>query len=278
MARTPTLLLSEPMTKIFFFDVDNTLLDHNTHAIPPSALSAIERIKHAGHTVVIATGRSFGHAKPFIEQVRPSYVITLNGACILKDGKEVLTIPLPRQPLLDLFDWMQGQGHYFGVNQGHVSYISAAVPSVETPLRSVKMPVQTDDPFYLDQDVYQGWLFFDESLDDILFPAIQERFPDFDLVRWHKTAVDVLPKAVNKWTGCQWVLAETGFQAHQAIAFGDGMNDMEMIKGVGIGIAMGNGHPELKAVADRVALPLHEDGIAIMLDELISARRLEAET
>ena len=97
-------------------------------------------------------------------------------------------------------------------------------------------------------------------------------------MRWHKTAVDVLPKAVNKWTGCQWVLAETGFQAHQAIAFGDGMNDMEMIKGVGVGIAMGNGHPELKAAADRVALPLHEDGIAIMLDELISARRLEAET
>ena len=50
------------MKRVFFFDIDNTLLDHSTFAIPPSALSAIDKLKQNGHTVVVATGRAHGHA------------------------------------------------------------------------------------------------------------------------------------------------------------------------------------------------------------------------
>lgn len=259
------------MKQIYFFDIDNTLLDHKTNAIPESAVTAIAGLRQAGHTVVVATGRSYGHAEPFVKQIHPSYVITQNGARILKGEDVVLSIPLKRDPLVSLFSWMRAQGHYFGINAGRLGYISDRVPMVVEPLESVEMGIQSDDPIYLYQDVYQGWLFFDESLDDELVPEILRRYPEFDLVRWHKSAVDIMPKAVNKWTGCQWVLADAGFEAQQAVAFGDGLNDMEMIKGVGLGIAMGNGHPDLKAIADRVAPALHLDGIARMLEELFNA-------
>ena len=118
---------------------------------------------------------------------------------------------------------------------------------------------------------YQGWLFFDESLDATLVPEINTHFPEFDIVRWHRWAVDVQLRAINKWTGCQWVMARTGFSPEQAIAFGDGLNDMQMLQGVGLGIAMDNGHPDLKAVADRIAPALHLDGIARALEELAAA-------
>ena len=136
------------------------------------------------------------------------------------------------------------------------------------PLQGVRMPTQSEDAFYLREDVCQGWLFFDEALDAELMPRMAERFPHFDFVRWHRTAIDVMPKATNKWTGCQWVLAQTGFSAAEAIAFGDGLNDREMLQGVGIGVAMGNGHPELKAIADRIAPALADHGVARMLAEL----------
>lgn len=256
------------MKNIYFFDIDNTLLDHATNEIPQSALAAIAELRRAGHTVVIATGRSYGHAAPYVKQIDPSYVITQNGARILKNEQEMLTIPLARAALDDLFRWIHALGHPFGVNHSEVSFLSERVPCATIPLRGVEIPVQSTDHFYRYEDVFQGWLFFDESLDDTLFPAILERYPEFDLVRWHKTAVDVLPKAINKWTGCQWVLEQTGFQPHQAIAFGDGLNDMEMLKGVGLGIAMDNGHPDLKAIANLIAPALHLDGIATILDEL----------
>lgn len=264
------------MRKIVFFDIDNTLLDHQTLAIPPSALAAIGNLKRAGHTVVIATGRSHGHAKPFIDQIHPSYVITQNGARILQGDQEVHSVPLARDAMIDLFDWIESQGHHFGANNGLSGYLSALVPITTGPLETVAMPFQCTDKFYLHTDVHQGWLFFDESLDETLFPAILERYPDFDLVRWHQSAVDLLPRAVNKWTGCQWVLEQTGFDSDQAIAFGDGLNDLQMLQGVGLGIAMDNGHPELKAIADRIAPALHLDGIAKMLEELAKQNMISA--
>jgi len=256
------------MHKIYFFDIDNTLLDHATGAIPPSALAAIEVLKQAGHTIVIATGRSYGHAEPFIKQIGPSYAITQNGSRIVKDGKEVMTITLAESALMDLFSWMETQGHHYGVDDGSIALISSDHPSILEPLHAVEKPLKSTTGFYTGQPVFQAWLFFSEKLDAQLFPAILQRYPEFDLVRWHPIAVDILPKGINKWTACQWVMQQTGFEAHQAIAFGDGLNDIEMLQGVGLGVAMENGHPDLKAVAQRIAPALHKDGIATVLGEL----------
>jgi Cof subfamily protein (haloacid dehalogenase superfamily) len=256
------------MSRIFFFDIDNTLLDHRTLSIPPSALSSIDGLRRGGHTVVLATGRAHGHAKPFIDQIRPSYVISQNGACILHGEELVYSVPLPRARLIALFDWMMARGHPFGINDGTSGYLSVQAPMTTVPLETVAMPYQSDHPIHLERDVYQGWLFFDESLDATLIPVIGAYFPEFSLTRWHRWAVDVQLRAVTKWTACQWVMAKTGFGPERAIAFGDGLNDMQMLRGVGIGIAMDNGHPDLKAVADRIAPALHLDGIARMLEEL----------
>lgn len=257
--------------RIYFFDIDNTLLDHRTNAIPDSALRAIAALKRAGHTVAIATGRSFGHAKPYVEQIQPSYTITHNGARINQGEREVLSITLPRTPLNALFAWMRAEGHCFGINDTRIGYLSDAEPWLLELFETVEIEVRSDAQFYRERDVYQGWLFFDERHDAQLYPEIARRFPEFDLVRWHARAVDVVPRAVNKWTACQWVLRDTGFTADQAIAFGDGLNDLEMLQGVGIGVAMENGHPALKAVARYVAPALHLDGVATMLGELALA-------
>jgi Cof subfamily protein (haloacid dehalogenase superfamily) len=259
------------LPRIFFFDIDNTLLDHRTQAIPPSALSAIDSLKRAGHTVVIATGRAHEHAKPFIDRIRPAWAITQNGACILRGEEVVFSNPLPRTRLTALFDWMSARGHHFGINGGDLGYLSAEVPMTTESLATVAMPYRLGCPIPPKHDVYQGWLFFDESLDATLIPVIRAHFPEFELLRWHRWAVDVQLRAINKWTGCQWVMAHAGFAPARAVAFGDGLNDMEMLQGVGLGIAMNNGHPDLKAVADRVAPSIHLDGIARMLEELAEA-------
>lgn len=261
------------MKNIFFFDIDNTLLDHQTYEIPASALRAIEALKHAGHTIVVATGRNYPHAKPYLDLIKPSYAITQNGARILQGEQELMVIPLDSAALIGLFAWMQQKGHYVGANDGLTCYLNELAPFMREPLSSIRMKFQSDDPFYLYQNVYQGWLFFDERLDHTLIDEIRARYPQFDLVRWHPFAVDILPHGVNKWTGCQWVMARTGFQAAQAIAFGDGLNDMEMLQGVAFGVAMENAHPDLKAIAQRVAPALHLDGVAAVLEELASGLR-----
>lgn len=262
------------MPNIFFFDIDNTLLDHSTLSIPPSALDAIAGLRQEGHTVAIATGRAYAHAKQFIDQVHPSYAITQNGARILRGEEVVYSEPLPRTRLGELFDWMNELGHAWGVEDGTVAYLNELTPMTTQPFETVGISYHSGPPIHRDQDSYQSWLFIDESLDTTLLPELRARFPEFEFVRWHRWAVDVTLRTINKWTGCQWVMARTGFTPEQAIAFGDGLNDIQMLQGVGLGIAMGNAHPDLKAVADHIAPTLQLDGIARALEELVASNKL----
>jgi Cof subfamily protein (haloacid dehalogenase superfamily) len=256
------------MKKAFFFDIDNTLLDHQTKQIPPSALQAIDALKADGHMVVIATGRAYGHALEFIDLIQPAYAITQNGARIMRGDKEVDKHPLPGASLAKLFQLLESKGFYYGATDGYAAHVSAMVDEVLLPMESVDLSSQADLQAAQPFEIFQGWMFFHEQHDATLMPELVSAFPEFDYIRWHTTALDVLPKSVNKMTGCAWVLADAGMDAAHAYAFGDGLNDIEMLQGVGTGIAMGNAHPRLKAVADRVAEAIHHDGLAKMVAQL----------
>ena len=82
--------------------------------------------------------------------------------------------------------------------------------------------------------------------------------------------MDVMPRGVNKLSACRFVLEQSGMTLEDAYAFGDGLNDLEMLAGMGTGIAVGNAHPKLKAVADRIAEHISDDGIAKMIAQLRS--------
>ena len=61
--------------------------------------------------------------------------------------------------------------------------------------------------------------------------------------------------------GLEAVIRHYGFKREETAAFGDGMNDLGMIRWAGTGVAMGNAEPEVKAVADYVTTPVWEDGV-----------------
>ena len=91
---------------------------------------------------------------------------------------------------------------------------------------------------------------------------------DLKAVRWHENAVDILLKDNSKALGIQDVLNHFGFSIENAMAFGDGLNDVEMLENVGFGVAMGNAEPELKPLADFVTKDIREDGILYALETL----------
>ena len=75
--------------KIFSFDIDMTLLNHEDYKITPSALLAIEKLREQGHIIVLATGRNpeNSDSKQFVDIVKPDAVIGLNGT-LVKVGEE----------------------------------------------------------------------------------------------------------------------------------------------------------------------------------------------
>ncbi len=88
--------------------------------------------------------------------------------------------------------------------------------------------------------------------------------------------IEVFDPAVSKWEGISFVLHRHHIEPRQVIAVGDDMNDLQMIRHSGLGVAMGNSRPALKQAADLVIGSMHEDGLAVLLEDLVAGKLVEA--
>ena len=89
----------------------------------------------------------------------------------------------------------------------------------------------------------------------------EKEFPSLSFHRYLDYMVDVYPKGTSKLTGIKVIAEHFDLSLEDVIAFGDGMNDLEMVQGVKMGIAMGNAHPKLKEVAAMITDSVNENGI-----------------
>lgn len=89
-----------------------------------------------------------------------------------------------------------------------------------------------------------------------------------NLYRSKPTYLEISSKLVSKAVAIRKLLDEKmGIRMHEAIAFGDNYNDIEMIEAVGLGIAVSNGNDALKTVADEITLSNVEDGVALSIEK-----------
>ena len=85
--------------------------------------------------------------------------------------------------------------------------------------------------------------------------------PHCQYTRWHDLAIDIIPQNGGKQNGILEVLKNYHISIDETMAFGDGHNDIDMLKLVNIGIAMGNANDEVKEAADEVTDNIDHDGI-----------------
>ena len=85
--------------------------------------------------------------------------------------------------------------------------------------------------------------------------------PHCESTRWNPLFTDVVPQGSSKAVGIDKIIEHYGISLDETMAFGDGGNDMAMLRHAGIGVAMGNAGDEVKAVADYVTDSVDKDGI-----------------
>lgn len=94
------------------------------------------------------------------------------------------------------------------------------------------------------------------------------QLPDLSATRWHPNFADINVKGVSKAAGMKVMVDYFGLDISQTVAFGDGGNDIAMLRAAGIGVAMGNASDTVKSNADYVTVSVDEDGVAHALLEL----------
>ncbi|MFC5402576.1 Cof-type HAD-IIB family hydrolase [Cohnella soli] len=244
--------------KIAFFDLDGTLLDEEK-TIPEDTIQAIRQLKSSGIEPVIATGRAPYFFQPIAEKLGIDSWVSLNGAYVVYKGEEVYQRTIPLTDLEKLVALSEELGHplvfegkaNFYANREEHAHVFDAVASLK-----VKQP-DVDADFWRTGEVYQVFLHC-ESHEEHAYPG---GLPNLRFVRWHTKAMDVLTSTGSKAEGIDVLLSALGIKKEEAVAFGDGLNDKEMLQLVGLGIAMGNSHEELLPFADHVTTRVDEGGI-----------------
>ncbi len=251
--------------KIVFFDIDGTLVNEEKQ-VPASTIIAIQQLKQQGIEPVIATGRAPYFIKPLAEQLGIDSYVCLNGGYAVYRGEPLYRRIIAKSSIEALVKLaakhkhslvFEGEHNFFTDSEDH--------PFVVGSVSSLKVDLPAYDPdFWKTNDIYQIFLHAEDK-DEHLYEELQS---EFKLIRWHQHAIDVLPAGGSKAQGIAALLELVGLKPEEAVAFGDGLNDMEMLSYVGFGIAMGNSHKDLLAYADHVTTHVDEDGI---LNGLIAA-------
>jgi Cof subfamily protein (haloacid dehalogenase superfamily) len=244
---------------VIFFDIDGTLLTHEKE-LPSITKEAIFTLKKHGHEVAIATGRAPFMFEALRKELDIRTFVSYNGQYVVLNDEVLSTNALQIPPLEQLTKMALHNNHPV-VYMDHED-MRANVPdhayikeSIDT-LKIGRFP--THDPhYYKGRELYQTLLFCPEGEEK----PYEREFQDFDFVRWHPVAVDILPRGGSKAKGIEKIVEKLGFPKERQYAFGDGLNDIEMLSSIQNSVAMGNAEDKVKSVAKYVTKSVEDNGI-----------------
>lgn len=249
--------------RVVFFDIDGTLVSFHTHRIPESTLSAVKVLREKGIKVYIATGRP----SLFIDNLGDMAfdgMVTVTGAhCLSADGTVIAHTPVPQADIERIIAYQQMNSDAYPVlfvctDEAFITSVNDDVRSVLSQL-NVAVPPVLPAEMACEKSVLQLISFFR--------PEDEERYmrtlmPGCTSTRWHPLFTDVVAAGVSKSAGIDSVLCYEGIALDEAMAFGDGGNDVSMLSHVGVGVAMGNASPQVQAAACYVTDTVDNDGVA----------------
>ena len=254
--------------KMIVTDLDRTLL-RSDKTISDYTASILLACQQRGISVVFATARSENSCKRFTDLIKPNAIISNGGALVRIGDKIVYNSVMSMETVNELL--------LSCLNEQNVGYIT-----VDTEKGYfVNKPVDENDPGWieylpashvdfslgLDCDAYKITI---EISDETTAYKVVSGFPNvwvipFSGESWYSFA----DKGADKWQGVSSLAEFAGIDLKNIIAFGDDYNDIEMLRGCGIGVAVINAVDEAKAVADYICDTSDNDGLAKWLEERI---------
>ncbi|MNJ90690.1 putative phosphatase [compost metagenome] len=251
--------------KAVFFDIDGTLVSFKTHRIPDSTTASIKRLQEKGIKVFVATGRSI-HALAHIRHLDFDGFVTFNGSCCVdKDGKMLFRKTIDPESIRGLLHYTSTHPLNFVLMYENGIAVNEVTPEIVSMQGKLNLPV----PPLIDRsnadvsNVMQANIFLGPEEEAEFMRTVM---PDCVATRWTPLFADVNPLHISKKVGVELFCQHFGIDVSETMSFGDGGNDIEMLKHTAIGVAMGSAGNNVKAIADYVTDDPEHDGILKALE------------
>lgn len=267
------------MIKAIFFDIDGTLITREGKVLDTTK-EAIKLAKKKGIICGIATGRGPTKIVKEILDLNLDVFVTYNGQLIYTENETIYANAFSKKTLNELVSFCSTNKRQilFGsetkldgskiMNLGRKSWLTKIVHFIPKTLSSYLLALRQrwftpkksysyQDLAILKEPIFQCILLSPEKETD----ALKKQFQDCHFTRSNPYTVDIIPSGGSKLNGLKQITDYYEFSLDQIMVFGDSWNDLEMLAGAGIGVAMGNGSQEAKRTADFVTKTNESDGI-----------------
>lgn len=252
------------MIKALFFDIDGTLVSFKTHAIPSSTVEALTAAKEKGVEIYISTGRPFALINNLgpIQHLIDGYITTNGAYCFI--GDDVISCsPIPKEDVMHVIR-KSDEMHFPCMVVGEkmvTMYNTAADPlKVKRIADLLNVPdIENELPIedVLNHRILQLTPFIDVDQEQEVLTSVT----GMESGRWCPDFADFTAKGVSKAKGLKEMARFRNLDISETMAFGDGGNDISIIREAGIGVAMGNANQSLKEVADYITTSVDDDGV-----------------
>ncbi|QIL45816.1 HAD family phosphatase [Vagococcus coleopterorum] len=245
--------------KLIAFDIDGTLYTEK-RTLLPNTLKALRELEEAGHFVTVATGRSYFTAKETLKELGVENYLLCNGAYSYENHELKHSFPIDKDELKTIVE-------VANENKMDILYqtergVKQQKPFEDQEKRQNAVGFEHLNPSYefdIDKEeaIYQAIMFCTRDQEKLFNGLLSElRF-----TRWLSDGVDIVSKDGSKAATLEVIAKDHGFEHEDIIAFGDGENDIEMLKLAGLGIVMGNASDHVKTFGDYITDTNDNDGI-----------------
>ena len=252
-------MIGDPyMIKIAFFDIDGTLLKMGCKEPTDKTVKALNSLHQNGILLCMATGRGY-LSIPKFKYITFDVLLTFNGSYVMAGEKIIFRNPLNNNDKHQIIQNLNKMDRAAAISNEHFIVTNGTDEHLEEYFKFGNETLTIADNFdeLCKEDIYQIMCACRKEE----YAQILQGTENTQITAWWDKAADIIPLNCGKGNAVNAVLNYYGLSKDEAIAFGDGRNDIEMLEAVGTGVAMGNAIDEVKARADVICKSVEEDGV-----------------
>lgn len=292
------------MYKIAVIDLDGTMLNQYG-IVTQNTKDAIKEAQNKGIEIIIASGRPIDSIKAIAKQIESKkYFISGNGAIIYDISKDetIYENTIKKQKALEIIKICEENSIYYNIyTEKEIVAKSLQCNVLYYHKENINKEDKDKTHINIVENIYDYISNRDEKIvkitvcdkNKVIFNSIIRKLKEIteievlDVSHMSRKIIhqgteeipieyfytEISAKNVDKWNAIEFLKEKMNIKTEEVIAIGDNINDKKMIEKAGLGIAMGQSHPEVKKVAKQITTSNLEDGVASALREIARTKK-----